>query len=127
VVLAAQAGSARRAGSLSLFFPVFGVTVSMTCPSLNASPCQRKCDSRSTGALVTRDPTMNPSPASSRSARLAAESMPASATTTMASSPCRAWNCRMTGKIVSFSAWFPSKQPISRGNPCRSTSSPTTI
>ena len=57
-----QAGSARRAGSLSLFLPAFGVTVSMTCPSLNASPCQRKCDSRSTGALVTREPTMNPEP-----------------------------------------------------------------
>src|SRR5580704_2280938 len=35
-----QAGSARRAGSLSLFLPVFGVRVSMTCPSLNASPFQ---------------------------------------------------------------------------------------
>ncbi len=58
-----QAGSARRAGSLSLFFPAFGVTVPVTCPSLNASPCQRKCDSRSTGALVSLDPTMNPSPA----------------------------------------------------------------
>jgi hypothetical protein len=53
--------------------------------------------------------------------------MPASATTTMASIPCRAWNRRITGKIVSFSAWFPSKQPISRGNPCRPASSPTTI
>ena len=57
-----QAGSARRAGSLSVFLPVFGVRVSMTCPSVNASPCQRKCDSRSTGALVTREPTMNPRP-----------------------------------------------------------------
>jgi hypothetical protein len=112
---------------LPRFFPVFGVRVSMTCPSLNASPCQRKCGSRSTGALVTREPTMNPGPASSRSARLPADSMPASATTTMASIPCRAWNCRITGKIVSFSAWVPSKQPISRGNPCRSASSPTTI
>jgi hypothetical protein len=25
-----------------LFLPAFGVRVSMTCPSLNASPCQRK-------------------------------------------------------------------------------------
>jgi hypothetical protein len=70
-----------------LFLPAFGVRVSMTCPSVNASPCQRKCDSRSTGALVTREPTMNPSPASSRSSRLAADSIPASATTTMASIP----------------------------------------
>ena len=103
-----QAGSARRAGSLSLFLPFFGVTVSMTCPSVNASPCQRKCDSRSTGALVTREPTMNPRPSSSRSSRLAADSMPASATTTMASIPCRAWNCRITGRIVCFSALSPS-------------------
>ena len=55
----------------------------MTCPSVNASPCQRKWDSRSTGALVTREPTMNRSPASSRSRRLLADSIPASATTTM--------------------------------------------
>ena len=34
-----QAGSARRAGALSLFLPFFGVRVSMTCPSVNASPC----------------------------------------------------------------------------------------
>ena len=39
--------------------------VSMIWPSVNASPCQRKCDSRSIGALVTREPTMNRSPASS--------------------------------------------------------------
>ena len=85
----------------------------MTCPSANASPCQRKCDSRSTEALVTRELTMNPSPASSRSSRFAAESMPASATTTMASVPCRPWNWRITGRMVCFSALSPSKQPIS--------------
>ena len=38
---------------------VRGVTVSMICPSVNASPCHRKCDSRSTGAFVVREPTMN--------------------------------------------------------------------
>ena len=48
----------------------------MTCPSPNTSPCQRKCDSRSIGALVTRDPTMNLQPAVVEAARFAAESMP---------------------------------------------------
>ena len=33
----------------------------------------------------------------------------------------------MTGRIVNVSAVFPSKQETSRGNPDRSTSSPTTI
>jgi hypothetical protein len=61
----------------------------MTCPSVNASPCQRKCEARSIGALVTREPTMNRSPASSSSRRLAADSIPASATTTMSSMLCR--------------------------------------
>ncbi len=32
----------------------------------------------------------------------------------------------MTGSSVSVSALDPSKQPISSGKPCRSTSSPTT-
>ncbi len=39
------------------------------------------------GALVTREPTMNRSPASSRSRRFVDESMPASATTTKSSMP----------------------------------------
>src|SRR3954452_10252459 len=55
----------------------------MTWPSMNASPCQWKWDSRSTGALVIREPTMNRSCASSSWRRLPAESIPASATTTM--------------------------------------------
>jgi hypothetical protein len=55
----------------------------MTCPSVNASPCQRKCEARSSGALVTLDPTMNRRPAASSSARFFADSIPASATTTI--------------------------------------------
>jgi len=54
----------------------------------------------------TREPAMNPSPAPSGSSRFAAESTPASAAT--ATSPCRAWNCRITGRIVCFSALSPS-------------------
>jgi hypothetical protein len=46
------------------------------------------------------------------------DSIPASATTTMSSMLCRAWNCRTIGMIVAVSALLPSKQPISRGNPC---------
>lgn len=61
----------------------FGVMVSMICPSVNASPCQRKCEARSIGALVIREPTMNRRPASSSSFRLVADSIPASATPTM--------------------------------------------
>ncbi len=99
----------------------------MSCPSSNPSPFQWKCEARSIGAFVTRDPTMNPRPAASSSARFAAESIPASATTTMFSMPWRAWNCLMIGRIVCFSALLPSKQPISSGNPARSTSRPTTI
>jgi len=64
-----------------------GVMVSMTCPSLKASPYQRKWDARSFGALVTREPTMNRSPASCSCLRLLADSIPASATTTMSASP----------------------------------------
>ena len=56
---------------------------SYTCFNAHPSPDL----TTQTGALVTREPTMNPSPASSRSSRLAAGSMPASATTTMASIP----------------------------------------
>src|SRR5215470_14590906 len=85
-------GSASMAGSLSRLRPALGVRVSMTCPSLKWSPCQRKCDSRSIGALVSRDPTMNLQPAVSSAARFAAESIPASATTAKFSMPCRARN-----------------------------------
>jgi len=61
--------------------------VSMICPSLNASPCQRKWEARSMGALVVREPTMNPRSASYSAVRLAADNMPASATTTMPAMP----------------------------------------
>jgi hypothetical protein len=69
---------------------------------------------------------MNRNPAASSSARLPAESIPASATTTMSATACLAWNWLMIGRIVVVSALFPSKQPTSSGNPARSTSSPTT-
>jgi hypothetical protein len=98
----------------------------MTCPSVNASPCQPKWEARSIGALVTFEPTMNRSCASSKAVRFAADSIPASATTTMSATPWRAWKSLMTGTIVVVSAVLPSKQPISNGNPDRSTSSPTT-
>ena len=88
--MGSQTGSAFTFGSLALTaVPRWsrGVMVSMTWPSMNASPCQRKWDSRSFGALVTREPTMNRSPASSRSRRFDEESIPASATTTMSAMP----------------------------------------
>src|SRR4051794_37623944 len=121
-----QMGSNLCLGLFSMLRRFFGVIVSMICPSLNASPCQRKWDSKSTGALVTREPTMNRRSASSSSLRLVADSIPASATTTMSAMLCRAWNCLMIGRIVRVSALLPSKQPISSGNPRRSTRSPTT-
>ncbi|MFC5122105.1 hypothetical protein ACFPRL_01155 [Pseudoclavibacter helvolus] len=45
------------------------VMVSMTWPSVKLSPCQWKCLARSWGAFVTREPTMNRSPASSIAVR----------------------------------------------------------
>ena len=72
---------------------------------------------------------MNDNSNSSSAVRLAAESMPASAATTIGV-PCRLWRSRklvMIGTMVVVSAVLPSKQPISNGNPVRSTSSPTTI
>src|SRR4051795_7732531 len=109
-----QMGSNLCLGLFSMLRRFFGVIVSMICPSLNASPCQRKWDSKSTGALVTREPTMNRRSASSSSLRLVADSIPASATTTMSAMLCRAWNCLMIGRIVRVSALLPSKQPIER-------------
>ena len=82
-----------------------------------------KCDSRSTGALVSRDPTMNLQPEAFCAARFAADRTPASATTAKFSMPCLARNWLMTGRIVCFSALFPSKQSISSGKPCRQTAS----
>ena len=72
-----QTGSALRLLSRSVFEPLLGVMVSMTWPSVKASPCQWKCASRSSGARVVREPTMKPTPASFRAFRLAVDSMPA--------------------------------------------------
>ena len=99
----------------------------MTWPSVKASPCQWKWASRSPGARVVREPTMKPTPASSSAFRLAAESMPASATTTRGSTLAAWRNCSTTPTIVVVSARLPSQQPILRGKPDRSTSSPTMI
>ena len=79
----------------------------MTCPSVNASPCQRKWEARSIGALVRRDPTMNRRWASSSSRRFDAESMPASATTAMSASWWRRANCATIGMMVFVSALLP--------------------
>ena len=84
---------------------------------------------REIGAFTDREPTMNPNPASSKAVRLVAESMPASAATTIGVSV-RSWRAAkavMTGTNVVVSAVLPSKQPICKGNPVRSTSRPTTI
>ena len=70
-------GSALRLLSRSLLEPLLGVMVSMTWPSVKASPCQWKCASRSSGARVVREPTMKPTPASFRAFRLAVDSVPA--------------------------------------------------
>ena len=53
------------------------------------------------GALLIRDPTMKENPASSSAFRFAAESIPASATTTMSVTPWRSWNASAPG-----SAWW---------------------
>lgn len=79
------------------------------------------------GASLIRDPTMNENPASSSALRLAAESIPASATTTMSDTSWRSWNPRRTGSRVVVSALLPSEQHTSSGNPDGSTSSPTWI
>src|SRR5699024_2595227 len=114
-----------RSGSSRLV--PFGVIVSMICPSSAYSPFHRKCVARSCGAFVCLDPTMHRSPASSSSLRFFADSIPASAATTMSVTWWRSWKALITGMIVWVSAFDPSKQPISNGNPVRSTRSPTTI
>ena len=94
-----------------------GVMVSMTCPSVKASPLQRKWASRSPGARVVRAPTMNRSLASSNALRFDADSMPASATMTRSAMPWAAWKASTMGMIVAVSALFPSQQPTWRGKP----------
>src|SRR5450756_533412 len=68
---------------------------------------------------------MKENPASSNAPRLAAESIPASATTTMSVTPWRAWNAVSTGMRVVVSALLPSNRCTSRGNPPGSTSRET--
>src|SRR5450759_1416985 len=68
---------------------------------------------------------MNENPASSRAFRFPADSIPASATTTMSVTPCRSANALSTGMRVLVSALLPSNRCASNGNPPGSTSSPT--
>ena len=65
--------------------------------------------------MLIRDPTMKENRASSSALRLAAESMPASATTTMSVIPCRSSKDCRTGMSVLVSALLPSKPCTSRG------------
>ena len=60
-VWGAQTGSALRRGLRSLpAGPVRGVMVSMTCPSVKASPCQWKWASRSPGPCLSTIPRQGP-------------------------------------------------------------------
>ena len=97
-VCGSHTGSALRLLSRSVFEPLLGVMVSMTCSSVKASPCQWKCASRSPGARVVRAPTMNRSLASSNALRFDTDSMPASATTTSSSMPWAAKKARARQK-----------------------------
>ena len=58
---------------------------------------------------------------------MAAESMPASATTTMSLIWWRCWKAVMTGISVFVSALLPSNTWISSGNPSRAANKPTVI
>src|SRR3954454_17345444 len=60
---------------------------------------------------------MNLKPASSKALRFAADSIPASATTTMSVTPCRFWNASKTGMRVWVSALLPANVWTSSGNP----------
>src|SRR5215207_8610995 len=64
-----------------------------------------------------RAPTMNLSPASSIAARLASDSIPASATTVTSGKPGAAAKASITGKIVFVSAVFPSNARTCSGKP----------
>ncbi len=70
---------------------------------------------------------MKRQPASSNAFRFAADSIPASATTTRSLIWCRARNCAITGINVFVSALFPSNMATSSGNPLAVTSNPTVI
>ena len=71
-----------RTGPEILEVPCYSSTAPGCVPGTPRPP-RTVCEARSPGALADFDPTMNPSPALSSSSRLAAHSMPASATTTM--------------------------------------------
>ncbi len=62
---------------------------------------------------------MKANPASCRSFRFAAESIPASATTTMSVMPCRAWNAASTGIKVLVSSSIALEQVDFQGEPAR--------
>ena len=83
--------------------------MSMICPSVKTSPCKWKWDSRSAGALVAREPTMNEHFSSSRALRFDADNIPASAATTIGVPP-RSWRARKLvtiGTMVVVSAVLP--------------------
>ena len=75
-------GSARLWASLTAAALVAtrGVMVSMTCPSVKASPCQRKCEAKSAGGFGDAGADDEPQPGVIGALRFEAESMPASAT-----------------------------------------------
>src|SRR5215218_1258893 len=68
---------------------------------------------------------MNAKPASSRASRFAADSIPASATTTTSATWCRSAKPVRTGIRVLVSALLPSNRCTSRGNPDPVVSRPT--
>ena len=70
---------------------------------------------------------MNRSPASSIAARLASDSIPASATTVTSGSRCAAANACTTGRMVLVSALLPSNACTISGNPRTSVNNPTVI
>ena len=70
---------------------------------------------------------MNRNPASSRSRRFAGREHAGVGDDDHVGDPVAGWNAFTIGTMVRVSALLPSKQPISKGNPRRSTSSPTTI
>ena len=65
------------------------------------------------------EPTMKENPAFSNAFRFAAESIPASATTTMSLTSCRAWEAVRTGIRVVVSAPGPRRRGQTRLLPCR--------
>ena len=68
---------------------------------------------------------MNRNPLSSKASRFAADSIPASATTTMSCAWWRSRNRVRTGIRVFVSALLPSNRSTSSGNPVAVVSSPT--